>query len=145
MRTLIVADADPLISLAQAGALDALLRPGMPVVIPDMVRFEVVRDPNRPGASAFARWLRDQEPGAVRVESTEVFEEFEVLRSLNRVPGLKNRAEMAAAEVLGRVLSAPESRATLLGDDTFTKRNLLTDLPSQVNVVTISEFLNAQK
>jgi hypothetical protein len=46
---LVVASADPLIILAQAGALDALLRPGMPVVIPDMVRFEVVRDPNRPG------------------------------------------------------------------------------------------------
>jgi len=48
---------------------------------------------------------------------------------------------LTLAEVLGRVLSAPDSRATLLVDDTLSKRNLLTDLPSQVNVVTISEFL----
>jgi len=33
----------PLVTLAVAGALDALFLPGLRVVIPDMVRFEVTR------------------------------------------------------------------------------------------------------
>ncbi len=47
---LIVTDSGPLITLAVAQSLDALLLPGLPVMVPDMVRFEVIRDMSTPGA-----------------------------------------------------------------------------------------------
>ena len=49
---LIVTDASPLITLAAARALDCLLMPGVPVLIPDMVHAAVTRDTARLGAEA---------------------------------------------------------------------------------------------
>ena len=42
--SLIVTDSGPLITLAVAGALDVLFLPGLPVIVPDMVRHEVIAD-----------------------------------------------------------------------------------------------------
>ncbi len=85
---LIVTDASPLITLAIADALDLLLLPTLPVVIPDMVRYEVARNLAKPGAQQITSWIRDNEPTRVRVATTEVFDEFQII--LNSKPDARS-------------------------------------------------------
>ena len=47
--SLIVTDTSPLFTLMLAGALDVLLRPGLPVSIPDAVYIEATRVHGAPG------------------------------------------------------------------------------------------------
>ena len=81
--SLIVTDSGPLISLAIAGSLDVLFLPNLPVIVPDMVRHEVIQDLSRPGAALVAEWIRFNDPQRLTVGPTEVFEEFMLLKSLN--------------------------------------------------------------
>lgn len=139
---LIVTDSGPLITLAAGAALDALLILGLPVIIPDMVRFEVIRDLDKPGAREVADWIRANEPLRVRIASTEVFEEFEVLRSVNPLTKTKDRGEQAAAEVLARELENADFGAILVFEDSMVrKQNFLIRLPDDVAVTSTSEFL----
>ena len=69
--SLIVPDASPLITLAAADALDLLLKPGIPVTVPDGVHFETVRFPGKLGAAEIVDWL--QLNAAVRIEATVEF------------------------------------------------------------------------
>ncbi|OUM00101.1 hypothetical protein [Variovorax sp. JS1663] len=139
---LIVTDSGPLITLAAGAALNALLLPGLPVIIPDMVRFEVIRDLDKPGAREVAEWIRANEPHRVRVASTEVFEEFEVLRGVNPLTKTKDRGEQAAAEVLARELENADFGAILVFEDSMVrKQNFLVRLPDDVAVTSTSEFL----
>ena len=110
---LIVTDSGPLITLGVAGGRDALLAPALPVIVPDMVRFEVIRDLSKPGAQEVADWIRSHEGVGVRVASTEVFEDFQVISATR--PGTKTagRGEQAAAEVLSKDL-ANENRGAIL-------------------------------
>lgn len=52
---LLVTDASPLITLAAAEALDCLTIPGLRVLIPDMVYFEVTQDLAKTGAEDIVR------------------------------------------------------------------------------------------
>jgi hypothetical protein len=137
-----VTDSGPLITLGVAGALDALLAPNLPVVLPDMVRYEVIRDLSRPGAQEVADWIRSHEGARLRVASTEVFEEFQLLLAVK--PGAKTagRGEQAAAEVLGRELESKDYGAILIFEDSdVRKQNFLLRLPDEVLVTSTSEFL----
>jgi len=139
---LIVTDSGPLITLGVAGALDALLAPALPVIVPDMVRFEVIRDLSKPGAQEAADWIRSHEGMGVRVASTEVFEDFQVISATR--PGAKTagRGEQAAAEVLSKVLANENHGAILLFEDSdVRKQNFLVRLPDEVLVISTSEFL----
>ena len=138
---LIVTGSGPLITLAAGAALDALLLPGLPVIIPDMVRFEVIRDLDEPGARKVADWIRANEL-RIRIASTEVFEEFEVLRGVNPLAKTKDRGEQAAAEVLARELENADFGAILVFEDSMArKQNFLVPLPDGVTVTSTSEFL----
>ena len=140
--SLIVTDAGPLITLAVAQALDTLLLAKLPVIVPDMVRFEVVRDSSKPGAQEVADWIRRHEGQGLRVASTEVFEEYQLLLAANPATRTKDRGEQAAAEVLGRELKDTQSGAILLFEDSgVRKQNFLIRLPDEVVVVSTSEFL----
>ena len=139
---LIVTDSGPLITLGVADALGALLAPKLPVIIPDMVRFEVIRDLSKPGAQQVADWIRAHEGQNLRVVSTEVFEEFQVLLAAR--PGTKTagRGEQAAAEVLGKELADKDHGAILLFEDSdVRKQSFLVRLPDEVLVISTSEFL----
>lgn len=139
---LIVTDSGPLITLGVASALDALLAAKLPLIIPDMVRFEVIRDLTKPGAQEVADWIRSQEGGALRVASTEVFEEYQFLAAAR--PGVRTagRGEQAAAEVLGKELANKDHGAILLFEDSdVRKQNFLVRLPDDVLVTSTSEFL----
>jgi hypothetical protein len=140
--SLIVTDSGPLITLGVAEALDALLAPRLPVIVPDMVRFEVIRDLSKPGAQEVADWIRSHEGTRLRVASTEIFEEFQLLSAVK--PGTKTagRGEQAAAEVLGKLLANEDHGAILLFEDSdVRKQNFLVRLPDEVLVTSTSEFL----
>ncbi len=140
--SIIVTDSGPLITLAAADALDALLLPKLPVIVPDMVRFEVIQDLDKPGAREVADWIRANEPHRVRVASTEVFEEFEVLRRVNLATKTKDRGEQAAAEVLSKELDRKGFGAILVFEDSMVRKpNFLIRLPDEVVVTSTSEFL----
>jgi hypothetical protein len=55
--SLIVTDTSPLFTLALAESLDVLLRPGLPVRIPDAVFFEATRVHGAPGAEQIVEWI----------------------------------------------------------------------------------------
>lgn len=139
---LIVTDTGPLITLAVAQALHALLLPKLPVIVPDMVRFEVVRDTSKPGAQEVADWIRLHEGAGVRVASTVEFEEYQVLLAANPATKTSNRGERAAAEVLSKELQNVNHGAVLLFEDSgVRKQNFLLRLPDEVLVTSTSEFL----
>lgn len=140
--SIIVTDSGPLITLAAASALDVLLLPELPLIVPDMVRFEVIRHLEKPGAREVAEWIRANEAGLVRVASTEVFEEFEILRSIDPTTKTKDRGEQAAAEVLSKALEQGDTGAVLIFEDSMVKKqNFLVRLPDHVVITSTSEFL----
>ena len=140
--SLIVTDSGPLITLAVAGALDVLFLPGLPVIVPDMVRHEVIADLSKPGAMLVADWIRANNPHRLSVAPTEVFEEFMLLKSINPATKTKNRGEQAAAEVLAKVLEGQDFGAVLVFEDSAVRKtNFLLRLPDAVVVASTSEFL----
>jgi len=139
---LVVTDSAPLITLGVAKALDALLAPKLPIIIPDMVRFEVIRDVAKSGAQEVADWIRETEGEALRVASTEVCEEYLALSAAR--PGTKTagRGTQAAAEVLCKVLAQKEQGAVLLFEDSDVReQNFLVRMPAEFLVTSTSEFL----
>jgi len=139
---LIVTDASPLITLAVADALDTLLLVKAPVVIPDMVRYEVARNLQKPGAQLITSWIRDNEPTRVRVATTEVFDEFQIV--LNSKPDARsnNRGELAASEVLAKELRGGVDIGMLLFEDSDVRKdNFLVRVPDNVLILSTSEFL----
>ena len=140
--SLIVTDSGPLITLAIAESLDLLFSPNLPVIVPDMVRHEVIQDLSKPGAALVAEWIRDNDPHRLTVRPTEIYEEFMLLRSMNPATKTKNRGEQAAAEVLARELEGKDFGAILLFEDSaIRKTNFLTRLPDYVVVTSTSAFL----
>ena len=144
--SIIVADPRPLLTLAVAYALDALLVHRLPVVVPDMVLFEATRDISMPGAEAVANWIRANEPDLVCVARTVVFAEFEVLAQFNASTKTKGRCEQAASEVLsielGKQGSGEVYSYVLLVEESMARTdNFLTPLPEHVAVMSIAKFL----
>jgi len=140
---IIVPDSGPLITLALAGALETLLLPKVPVHIPDMVRFEVIRDLTTPGASEIAQWIRDNERRGVQIRSTQTYEEYEALIRLNPTVRSRNRGEMAAAELLDQTVVDPDHYAVLLFEDSAVSRqNYLLRIPENVLILSTSAYLD---
>ena len=141
--SLIVADASPLITLAVAGALDTLLLARQRVIVPDMVRHEIVRYPEKPGAVEVMEWIRAHEPDQVTVGSTTEYEEFLILQKTNPAVRVRNRGELAAAEILTHALEHKIDAAILLFEDSdIRKPNFLIRLPDNVLVMSTFEFLS---
>lgn len=141
--SLIVTDTGPLITLALAGELDVLIiKDGIQVIIPDLVRFEVLRHIDKPGAREIDAWIRSNEPDAVRVASTEEYEEFMLLLSLKPDARTKSRGEAAATEVLKRELARGDRIGILLFEDGDIRRNRYTiTAPDNVLMISTAQFL----
>jgi hypothetical protein len=139
---LIVTDASPLITLAAADALDCLTLPGLPVIIPDMVYDEVTRDLAHLGASGIVKWVRERH-GQVVIAPTEVFGEFQALRTLQPTIRSHGRGDEAALEVLDAEVAAnPDLQALLLFEDTdVRRRRFMTTLPERVMTISTGELL----
>ena len=95
--TLIVTDTSPLLTLALAESLDVLLRPGIPITIPDAVYVEATRVRGAPGASAIVAWINgylDQ----VRIVPTEVG--IDQQRRIEEGPSLRGLGEQGDIDEL---------------------------------------------
>jgi len=134
--SLIVTDTSPLITLALAGSLDALLRPGLPVSIPDAV--EATRIRAAAGAGEIVEWMNahlDQ----VRIVPTEVG--IDQQRRLEEGRPTRALGEQAALEVLDRFLEGdPAATALLLFEDSdIARRQVIID--ERVSLITTGDFL----
>ena len=139
--SLIVTDAGPLITLALAQALDTLLLLNVPVIVPDMVEYEVVSHADKPGAREVMHWL-DGHRDRVEIGETEVFEEFLALLALRPDLRSRGRGELAAGEILARELLNQVDAAILLFEDSaLRKTNFLRRMPDNVLLMSTSAYL----
>ena len=136
--SLIVTDTSPLFTLALAALLDALLRPGLPVRIPDAVYVEATRVHGAPGAEQTVEWINlhlDQVaivPTGIGIDQQRRLEEGRSIRGLG---------EQAAIEALDRFLHGhPDVEALLLFEDTdVEKRRAIVD--ERVSLISTGDFL----
>jgi hypothetical protein len=136
--SLIVTDTSPLFTLALAGALDVLLRPGMPVRIPDAVYIEATRVHGAPGAEQIVEWI-NAHLDTVQIVPTDTG--IDQQRRLEEGRSTRGLGEQAAVEALDRFLrSDPTAEALLLFEDTdIQSRRVIVD--ARVGVISTGDFL----
>ena len=135
---LIVTDTSPLFTLVLADSLDVLLRPGLPVSIPDAVYLEATRMRGAPGADRIVEWINDH-LNEVRIIPTDIG--IDQQRRLEEGRSIRGLGEQAAIEALERFLrSDSASEALLLFEDTeMEKRRAIVD--ERVGLITTGDFL----
>ena len=136
--SLIVTDTSPLFTLVLADSLDVLLRPGLPVRIPDAVYIEATRVHGAPGAEQIVEWINTH-LDAVQIVPTDIG--IDQQRRLEEGRTIRGLGEQAAVEVLDRFLrSDPTAEALLLFEDTdIDKRRVIVD--ERVGVISTGDFL----
>lgn len=136
--SLIVTDTSPLFTLVLAGSLDILLRPGLPVRIPDAVYIEATRVHGAPGAEQIVAWINDH-LGAVEIAPTDIG--IDQQRRLEEGRTIRGLGEQAAIETLDRWLRRdPTAEALLLFEDTdIEKRRAVVD--QRVSLISTGDFL----
>ncbi len=139
---LIVRDASPLIALAAGEALECLTMPGLRVVIPDMVYFEVTQDLARTGAGDIVEWARRHHE-QVEIAPTSVFSEFQIVLAADAKARSKGRGEQSAAEILNAEIERDaDLEAILLYEDNDIKtRRFVGALPERVMALSTGDLL----
>jgi hypothetical protein len=136
--SLIVTDTSPLFTLVLADALDALLRPGLSVNIPDAVYIEATRVHGAPGAEQIVEWI-NAHLDLVRIVPTDIG--IDQQRRLEEGRSIRGLGEQAAIETLERLLRGnPDAEALLLFEDSdLTKRRAIVD--QRVSLISTGDFL----
>ena len=141
---LIVADSRPLLTLALADSLDALLMPDTKVTIPDIVMFVVS---TQPSSSEMLGWLSAQRD-SVFIAKTEEYYEYTIIRGVNPDTKIGHREERAAGEVMKKELErSPPGKIILLLDESDIKKppNYIRPLPDNVRCISASLLVDAAK
>lgn len=135
---LIVTDTSPLLTLALADALDALLRAGLQVHIPDAVYIEATRVRGAPGADRIVGWINDH-LDEVRIVPTDIG--IDQQRRLEEGRSIRGLGELAAIEALERFLRADlTAHALLLFEDAdVLKRQAVVD--ERASLISTGDFL----
>jgi hypothetical protein len=135
---LIVTDTSPLLTLALADSLDALLRPGLAVSIPDAVYIEATRVHGAPGAEQIVEWI-NAHLDMVRIIPTDIG--IDQQRRLEEGRSMRGLGEQAAIEALDRFLrSDAEAEALLLFEDSdVQKRRAIVE--ERVSLISTGDFL----
>jgi hypothetical protein len=138
--SLIVTDTSPLLTLVLADSLDALLRPGLAVFIPDAVYIEATRVRGAPGAEQIVEWINDH-PDLVRIVPTDIG--IDQQRRIDDGRSTRGLGEQAAIEALDRFLRTnPKAEALLLFEDTdISKRRAILD--ERASLISTGDFLRA--
>lgn len=136
--SLIVTDTSPLFTLVLAGALDVLLRPALPVRIPDAVYIEATRVHGAPGSEQIVEWI-NAHLDLVQIVPTDIG--IDQQRRLEEGRTIRGLGEQAAIEALERFLrSDPIAQALLLFEDTdIEKRHAVVD--QRVGLISTGDFL----
>jgi hypothetical protein len=136
--SLIVTDTSPLFTLVLAEALDVLLRPGLPVRIPDAVYIEATRVHGAPGAEQIVEWI-NAHLDMVQIVPTDIG--IDQQRRLEEGRPIRGLGEQAAVEVLDRFLSGdPTAEALLLFEDSDIERRRAI-LDERAGVISTGDFL----
>lgn len=135
---IIVTDTSPLFTLVLADALDALLRPGLPVSIPDAVYIEATRVHGAPGAEQIVDWI-NAHLDLVRIVPTDTG--IDQQRRLEEGRAIRGLGEQAAIETLERFLRAEAAAEALLlfEDGDVGKRRAIVD--QRVGLISTGDFL----
>ncbi len=135
---LIVTDTSPLFTLVLADSLDVLLRPGIPLTIPDAVYVEATRVHGAPGAEQIVAWINEH-LDLVRIVPTDVG--IDQQRRLEEGRSIRGLGEQAAIEALERfLLTDPKAEALLLFEDSdVAKRSAVVD--ERVSLISTGDFL----
>jgi hypothetical protein len=136
--SLIVTDTSPLFTLVLAGSLDVLLKPGLPVSIPDAVYIEATRVHGAPGAEQIVAWINSH-LDAVRLVPTDIG--IDQQRRLEEGRSIRGLGEQASIETLERFLrSDPTAEALLLFEDSdIRQRRAVID--QRVSLISTGDFL----
>jgi hypothetical protein len=136
--SLIVTDTSPLFTLVLADSLDVLLRPKLPVSIPDAVYIEATRVHGAPGAEQIVAWI-NAHLDMVRIVPTDIG--IDQQRRLEEGRSIRGLGEQAAIEVLERFLRGnPTAEALLLFEDSdVQKRRAIVD--ERVSLISTGDFL----
>ena len=136
--SLIVTDTSPLFTLVLADALDLLLRPGLPVSIPDAVYIEATRVHGAPGAEQIVEWI-NANLSMVRIVPTDIG--IDQQRRLEEGRSIRGLGEQAAIETLERFLRTdPVAEALLLFEDSdIATRRAVVD--QRVSLLSTGYFL----
>lgn len=148
MTALIITDSHPLIDLALADELDTLLTlaPDLRVLVPDMVRHDLIAHVESPGVPDALEWIRANDGRNVFVPCTEELEEFIVLRRSAIEADVRSHNELAAAELLGRELARGTEAVILLLDDAGADHaHFLKSLPDNVLLMSTASYLDKLK
>lgn len=136
--SLIVTDTSPLLTLVLADSLDALLRPRLPVSIPDAVYIEATRVRGAPGADRIVEWI-NAHLDVVRIVPTDIG--IDQQRRLEEGRSIRSLGEQAAIETLDRFLRAnPTAEALLLFEDTDVERRRAL-LDERASLISTGDFL----
>ncbi|MDO9225812.1 MAG: hypothetical protein Q8M09_16945 [Pseudomonadota bacterium] len=131
-------DAGPLITLAYAGALDMLLKPGWSVEIVDMVLHEVTRN-ETPTSRAIGEWVASRH---LPIRATQLFRQYQVTLAEAASPPTKaNLGEFAIQEAMNQfaVLTPPRTGVFLFEDHKIARAGFL--LPDNARKVSTRAFL----
>jgi hypothetical protein len=136
--SLIVTDTSPLFTLVLAGSLDILLRPGLPIRVPDAVFIEAARVHGAPGSEQIVEWI-NAHLDMVRIVPTDIG--IDQQRRLEEGRSIRGLGELAAIEALERFLRAdPAAEALLLFEDTdIVSRRAMVD--DRIGVISTGDFL----
>lgn len=136
---IVVPDSSPLITLAMANALDLLLKPGLPILVPDGVHWEVARDTSLSGALAIIDWMK-RNPQQVRIRPTQEFANAQTLIAAG-AKRVKDLGERCAGEIVDDETDQdPNARAILLYKDSDVTLLKIVNA-DRVDTLTTAEFL----
>lgn len=136
--SLIVTDTSPLLTLALADSLDVLLRPGLPVRIPDAVYIEATRVHGAPGAEQIVEWI-NAHLETVQIVPTDIG--IDQQRRIEEGRAIRGLGEQAAIETLERFLRSDTTAEALLlfEDSDIERRRAVVD--ERVSLISTGDFL----
>ena len=142
----IVADAGPLVHLAQADALPLLHQFGGRVVVVDMVAFEVTQDMSRPGAAELRDWLQRgqlaESNAPVSVEETSTGRLFALARQTDPTIQPRDAGERAIVDWLAEKVAGTSTAAVIVYENGKVPRIIANqDKDADIDVVTTRAFL----
>lgn len=131
-------DTSPLLTLVLAGSLDLILRPKIPISIPDAVYFEATRVRGAPGAGEIVDWIGEH-LDLVRLVPTDVG--IDQQRRIEEGRSIRGLGEQAAIETLERYLRRdPAAQALLLFEDSDLGRRRAV-LDERASLISTGDFL----
>ena len=139
--SLFVLDTGPLITLAAADSLEYLLYPNVPVVIPDAVFYEATRDSAKLGAQSIIDWVKAHH-GEVEVAVTNVYVNFDTIRTINPRAYEPNLGERAAVEVIEEPARLRnDDKAILLCEESAVTRRVVVRERDKIIELSTMDFL----